>query len=188
MKHLIKELIVLVGLYFLTFVSVSHAQEVSFQQKAEAQSSQLRDGFWIGFGLGGGWSSSKEPFGNFGGRGAGFYFRAGGTVNEHVLFGGEALLWFRAGSGPSRQRGNVTATVLIYPKSDAEYFFKGGFGIASINVTSFHREGVGTTFGAGIHLRIGKNVSVTPNADVLIQFFENSTDAVLLFTLGFTWH
>ena len=49
-------------------------------------------------------------------------------------------------------------------------------------------SGVGTTLGAGFDLRIGTNLFVTPNIDVMVQMFEESTNASLLFTMGFTWH
>ena len=156
---------------------------------SEAQDRRKHDGFWWAFGLGGGWSSWQWSLGNSGLRGAAAYFRLGGTVNEHVLFGGEAItLWREGQPGQDLQRVNVTASAFVYPSADGGLFFKGGFGLAESEMTGTDGEGIGLTLGSGFDLRLARNLYVTPNVDVLVQLFEQDTNVSLLFTMGFTWH
>jgi hypothetical protein len=160
---------------------------VALALPAAGQAQQEHERFWWGFGLGGG--SDSWQWWEDGLRGAAGYFRLGGTVNAQVLFGGEAFVFWREGSGSGDlQRVNATAVALLYPSRNGGMFFKGGFGVARAELHGCEPEGIGTTFGTGIDLRIGKNAYVTPNLDLLVQFFEHDTNASLLFTLGITWH
>lgn len=161
-----------------------------------AQEKPRHDRFWFAFGLGGGWNAFNvdlEPVSrkwhiDFDGpRGAAGYFRLGGTVNQHVLFGGEALVFWRDDSRDI-ERVNVTASALFYPGSNGGFFLKGGFGVAGSEDERGDHSGVGTTIGTGFDLRIGRNMFVTPNVDFMLQMFEEHTSGSLLFTLGFTWH
>ncbi len=152
------------------------------------QESSPHRGFWIGFGLGGGWEEFDFDFGNRG-RGAAGYFRMGGTVNPHVLFGGEALAWFREDRfGQDVDRVNVTASALLYPSARGGWFLKTGGGVASATRAGVEQTGLGTTFGTGYDLRLGGNFFVTPNVDLMVQFFDEATTASLLFTFGVIWH
>ncbi len=145
-------------------------------------------GFWIGFGLGGGWERFDFDFGT-GGRGGAGYIRMGGTVNPHVLFGGEALAWFRDDRlGSEVERVNVTASALLYPSSRGGWFLKTGGGVATNNRFGLDQTGIGTTFGTGYDFRLGGNFFLTPNVDLMVQFFDETTTASLLFTLGVIWH
>jgi hypothetical protein len=164
---------------------------------AVAQHRPRHDRFWFGFGLGGGWNAFNidlnEITGDWrfdfdGPRGAAGYVRMGGTVNQHVLFGGEALVFWRDESANEIDRVNVTATALIYPGPNGGFFVKGGFGVASREDDHRDESGVGANVGAGYDLRIGNNWFVTPNLDFMLQAFEENTNASVLFTLGFTWH
>lgn len=149
---------------------------------------QRHRGFWFSLGLGGGWEEFDFDFGNRGRGGAG-YVRLGGTVSQQVLLGGEALAWFRDDEfGDAIERVNATFTAMLYPSRHGGWFLKAGGGVAGNNRFGFEETGLGTTFGTGYDLRVGRNFYITPNVDVLVQFFENSTPSSLLFTLGVTWH
>lgn len=156
---------------------------------AGQQNLERHRGFWFGFGLGGGWDSFDWSFGNRGRGGAG-YLRMGGTVNQHVLVGGEALAWFREGNNDTEvERTNVSLMTLVYPGSEGGLFFKGGFGVASNQIRQgVDREGVGLTLGSGFDFRLARNFYVTPNVDVLTQFLSDETNTSLLFTVGLGWH
>ncbi len=159
---------------------------------AEAQHRSIREvhqhsGFWLSVGAGGGWEDADFTFGNRG-RGAAAYLRLGGTVNPHVLFGGEVLAWFKDREGSEVQRVNVTALAQVYPSRQGGWFLKGGFGVAGHERFGIEREGVATTLGTGFDFRIGGNFYVTPNVDYMVQFFENETIGTALFTVGLTWH
>lgn len=145
-------------------------------------------GFWLSFGLGGGWEDADFTFGNEG-RGGAAYLRMGGTVSPRVLFGGEALVWFNdQHAGPEVARANVTAAALVYPSLKGGWFLKGGFGVAQYDIAGFERTGVGPTFGTGFDFRVAGNFYVTPNVDYMVQFFDDATVGSLLFTVGVTWH
>ncbi|UCF41032.1 MAG: hypothetical protein JSW43_01450 [Gemmatimonadota bacterium] len=150
----------------------------------QAQEQPKYRGFWIAFGAGGGWETWQWDFGTVG-RGHSVYLRMGGTVSQHVLFGGEVLGWFNDSGGQS-ERVNVTAAALVYPFASGPWFLKGGWGVAQAGPAD--RQGVGVTLGSGFDFRLGGNFYVTPNVDLLVQFLERETNASLLFTMGATWH
>jgi hypothetical protein len=136
-------------------------------------------GFWLGGGAGGGWFEGT--------RGGAVYIRLGGTPHKKALFGGEVLTWFR-GDGSQT---NVTATALLYPFYTTtgvpghDLFLKTGFGVAANDADD---AGVGLTFGTGYDFRIGDNLYVTPNFDLMIQFLNDLTFTAVLFTLGLGFH
>lgn len=165
-------------------LSLAIALIVGAALPARAQEQPKYRGFWIGFGAGGGWETWQWDFGTAG-RGYSVYLRMGGTVSQHVLFGGEILGWFDEGSG-QHERLNVTATALLYPFASGPWFVKGGWGVAQAERED--RQGVGITLGSGFDFRLGGNFYVTPNVDLLVQFLQNETNASLLFTMGATWH
>ncbi len=146
-------------------------------------------GFWLGVGAGGGWEDVESAFGNFG-RGGSAYLRMGGTVNQHLLVGGEALVWFRESRGREIDRANVTITSLVYPIRSGGWFLKGGFGAASFGVNGGDSSGIGATIGTGFDFRMGRdsNFYLTPNVDLLVQLFEGESNTSMVFTLGATWH
>jgi hypothetical protein len=112
--------------------------------QAQEQEQPKYRGFWIAFGAGGGWETWQWDFGTAG-RGHSVYLRMGGTVNQHVLFGGEVLGWFN-GAG-NHERLNVTASALLYPFASGPWFLKGGWGLAQAGLED--RQGVGITLGSG---------------------------------------
>ncbi len=157
-------------------------------------------GFWIGFGLGGGANTSEGLDDSRRGGGAA-YLRLGGTVSQQVLLGGEVIGWGRSDDGATVSRGNATFSVLVYPSRSGGFFLKGGVGGANVTVETEERggrltreeSGFGGTVGAGFDIRLGRNIYLTPNIDWLFQAFDAgqnlaSTNTLLLFTLGLTWH
>jgi hypothetical protein len=137
-----------------------------------AQSPQTRQGFWIGFGLGGGSagiSFAGSDSANLG-RQTGFsgFLKMGGTLTPKVLLGGESVGWTKSESGATSQLGNLAAAVYFYPTPATGFFVKGGPSF------SYHREddgtdeikgtGFGFMLGAGYDLRVSANISITPAA------------------------
>jgi hypothetical protein len=145
---------------------------------AAAQDQTNHEGFWIGFGLGG-----------------------GGTVNPMLLIGGEVIGWARTVEGSTVSQGNVTADVLFYPNRRG-FYLKSGLGFATWSwttspgpntTTRVTNGGFGATFGGGYDFQLGNNIYLTPNIDLLIQvvdssIFTSNTGYLMLFTLGLTWH
>jgi hypothetical protein len=166
---------------------------------AAAQDQTNHEGFWIGFGLGGGSNLSTDASGARAG-GAG-YVRLGGTVNPMLLIGGEVIGWARTVEGSTVSQGNVTADVLFYPNRRG-FYLKSGLGFATWSwttspgpntTTRVTNGGFGATFGGGYDFQLGNNIYLTPNIDLLIQvvdssIFTSNTGYLMLFTLGLTWH
>ncbi|HEY7682488.1 MAG TPA: outer membrane beta-barrel protein [Gemmatimonadales bacterium] len=170
-----------------------------------AQESHRRQGFWIGFGLGGGVNLSKglDDKQLWGGNG---YIRLGGTTKRNLLLGGEVIGWGRDYHDITLSRGNVHFVALYYPNVQGGFYLKGGVGVAEIarertqgsTQTRTTKGGFGTGVGLGYELQIGRNLYLVPATDILLQVFERQTDPVLgrvpgsntllLFTLGLTWH
>ena len=171
---------------------------------------QERHGFWIGFGFGpgsanvscddcGGTDRETSVAGNL---------RLGGTINEHLLFGGEFDVWTKEQEDTTFSLYNAVATLTVYPQPSAGFFFKAGVGFSfvdtrlregSTTVTVDLGNGLGLLAGVGYDLRVGKNISVTPavsfwygqQGDITLAgetVFRNWKHNVVDFTVGVTFH
>ena len=178
----------------------------SLSAQEEARPSNVRKGFWLGFGLGAGVNLSEGLDGDklWGGNG---YLRMGGTPKSNLLLGGEAIGWTVDDDNNSTlSRGNVHFVAMWYPNVKSGFYLKGGIGGASIaqshhsgnTNTSTTKGGFGSGLGLGYELQIGRNLYLVPSADFLLQLFSSENDPVLghipgsntmlLFNLGLTWH
>lgn len=166
----------------------------------DLQAQSRRQGFWIGFGLGGGWNTSEGLDDERPAGGAAF-IRLGGTVSPNVLLGADAMGWGRDLDGSTVTRGNTTFTVMFYPDPLGGFFLKGGVGGSWISVSSqilgatvtATENGFGATTGLGFDIRLSDNWSITPAADFLFQAFDagnnlSSTNSLFLLTVGFVRH
>jgi hypothetical protein len=152
-----------------------------------AQNSHIREGFWIGFGLGGASLSGGcddvgstagfcdavgERQGTFAG-----YLMMGGTLSPHLRLGGEAytlvgLRDFALGT-PSGENtvtfaNNLALTLYYYPIVQNGLFLKGGAGTswyveAESSDLDWEVWGLGFLLGVGYDLRIGRTLSLTPS-------------------------
>ncbi|NIM52326.1 MAG: hypothetical protein GTN62_13610 [Gemmatimonadales bacterium] len=178
----------------LSAVSVA-AVLLTIAVPVQAQREVKHKGFWISFGVGGGWNTTENIAGESLVGGAG-YLRLGGTPNERFLIGGEAIAWVREENNEVLVRGNSTFSLLFYPSYYGGFFLKGGVGAASVenitqagNVTIVETDyGFGATFGAGFDVRFARNFYLTPGLDFLFQRIDDSENALLLITVGVTWH
>jgi hypothetical protein len=139
---------------------------------ASAQRPQTRQGFWIGFGFGGGSagvSFTGSDTANLG-RETGFtgYLKIGGTLSPKVLLGGESAGWTKTESGATLQMSTLTAAVYFYPAPATGFFVKGGPGFSYQRADSGTQEYDGTGFGfmlgVGYDIRVGRNISLSPVA------------------------
>ena len=158
---------------------------------ASAQKPQTRKGFWIGFGFGWG-SYTCEDCGSREGSYTGF-IKLGGTLNPHLLLGGESAVWSKSEGGETLTAGNVTFNAYYYPKPAGGFFLNGGVGFSRVELSggglSAGETGPGFSLGAGYDLRVGTNISIVPNvqwvygnpADGFSQNFYH-------FALGVTFH
>ena len=178
---------------------------LAFPPEAHAQRAR-QGGLWAGLGLGGGLSTSSEFSGSERWGGA-FYGRIGGVLGQRVRLGAEFTVWAPTKvNGDSPARGNLSLVALLYPSATGPLFLKAGAGLAIAallaqaplgGTTTRGANGLGLNAGAGADVRLGASVFLTPNLDVLYQYFPAGQDPslapsvanfVLLATLGLTLH
>lgn len=195
----------LVSLATLTWLA---AASVSAQSP---QSPQMRQGFWIGFGFGGGsaglsCNTSFDPNCANQSRETGFagYLKMGGTLTPKLLLGGESTGWTKSESGTTFRLATLAAAAYFYPAPATGFFVKGGpgFSVYSASDSTDKESGTGFGFilGAGYDIRVGRNISITPGANFLwgsigdVKSDLGSTQGlglkqnVFSFQLGITFH
>jgi hypothetical protein len=185
-------------------IAVAGFSLLVWSSSAIGQDRHVHDGFWIGFGLGIGMNVTEELDNDrlIGGAG---YLRLGGTPSQRVLLGGEAVGWARGQSNEVVSRGNGMFVAMFFPSENGGFFLKGGIGGAWVSrvvvsgtttVEVRANGGLGTTAGVGYDVRLARNLYLTPNVDWILQVFDQdplfgsaaSTNSIVIFTLGLTWH
>ena len=152
---------------------------------------QEREGFWFGAGVVIG-SAAVRCNACDDGRdvGGGLSIRAGWTVNERLLIGGEftGVAMFPevnllTPTGVHLEDNvpatfflyNLLGTVTFYPNASSGFFVKGGAGLSGIDVqidyeTSYLTipigNGLGVLAGAGYDFRVARRISVTPAVNI----------------------
>jgi|SRR5438477_8012739 len=139
----------------------------------QAQHPQTRQGFWIGFGFGGGSARlSCNGCGDTTITAATGHIKLGGTLRPNLLIGGEVNGWSKPREGGEKfTLGNVSAIVQYYPAPANGFFLKGGLGFATVEDNSdvdgkFTGTGFGFIFGLGYDIRVARNFSLTPIANL----------------------
>lgn len=160
-----------------------------------AQKPQTRKGFWIGFGFGwGSYGFSCDGCGSIDNQSSyTAYLKMGGTLNPHLLLGGEMVGWSKSEGGGTVTAGNVTFNGYYYPKPAGGLFLNGGVGFSRVEASgggnSAGDTGPGFSLGAGYDIRVGTNLSIVPN---LQWVYGHPTDGFsqdfLHFALGVTFH
>lgn len=162
---------------------------------ASAQRPQTREGFWIGFGFG--WGSYGISCSGCSGLGReGSYtghLKMGGTVNPHLLLGGEVIAWSKSEGGATITAGNTSFAAYYYPQPASGLFLSAGVGFSRIEGSSggssSGQTGPGFTVGAGYDLRVGTNLSITPVANWVYGHPESGfSHNFFQFGLGVTFH
>ena len=147
---------------------------------------QQRQGFWFGAGVVIGSAALRCDTCDDGrDAGGGLSIRAGWTVHERLLIGGEFTGVATFGEvtlvAPTGAREedvpstfvlyNVLGTATFYPKAASGFFVKGGAGLSGVDVqidyeTSYLTipigNGLGVLAGAGYDFRVARRISVTP--------------------------
>jgi len=168
---------------------------------ASAQQVRTRNGFWVGAGLGFGslqLSCSGCTNGPRSNALSGFV-KLGGTINGHLLLGGETDLWVRS-STTTKVAGNTSATAYYYPAPASGLFLRAGLGIAYYQEKSATNAAIGVGFvvGAGYDFAVGPHTSLTSVAnfnwgapgDVQrgLLTLPSVKQNLLQLGLGITWH
>lgn len=161
---------------------------------AAAQNPQTREGFFIGFGLGGG-SFGCEGCDERETGGAG-HLKLGGAVSPTLLIGGESIVWTKEEGGARITHANVGAFAQFYPSAANGFFLKGGVGFSRLEVSasgggfsfSASESGLGLTAGLGYDFRLGTNFSLSPYMSLAWGDFEGGSANHGQLGLGVTWH
>ena len=142
------------------------------QTTAIAPAGPVREGFWIGVGLGVGNAgvecaqcSSNQRYGA-----PTFTLRMGGTPTRHVLVGGELNGWGRETLGVTETLGDLSAVIVWYPSERSTFYVKGGLGVVVYQLDTSPKvetEGMGINAGVGIDIYLSRNFSLTPYASVV---------------------
>jgi hypothetical protein len=177
----------------MRIAALALALAASLSLPAAAQgNAQTRQGFWISFGFGAG-SLGCDDCDNDDDRinGVNFYLRAGGTLSQRLLIGGEVNGWTKSEDDATLTLTNVGPVLQFYPSAQGGFFLKGGLGLASVEVElgsfSVEDEGVGLTLGLGYDARVGRNFALTPYVDIFTSSFDGASFNQIAFGLGFTW-
>jgi len=169
---------------------------MSLSIPATAQgTAQTRQGFWITFGFGAG-SLGCDDCNDEGEEddrlsGVNFQLRAGGTLSQRLLIGGEINGFTRSENDATLTVTNIGPVLQFYPSAQGGLFLKGGLGLATAEVDfgglSVEDEGFGVTIGIGYDARVGKNFALTPYFDILSSTFNGTSLNQVAIGLGFTW-
>src|SRR2546428_4713212 len=132
--------------------------------RAAAQHPQIREGFWVSFGLGYGSAHEKcDGCADTTVGGVTGFVRLGGTLSRRLLLGGEIDGWTHSyGGSPSSAEtlGNVTAALYFYPMPAGGLFLKGGLGFSDYRFSVSGGGGAGTRLRGGIRARVGVHIPV----------------------------
>lgn len=178
-----------------TFLGALFAVLVALPQGATAQGRpQTRQGFFIGFGLGGGsfgcaGCGSRET-------GAAGYLKFGGAVSPRLLIAGESSAWTKEEGGARMSHANVSAIAQFYPSATSGFFLKGGLGVSRLEASvsgggfsfSEGESGLGMTAGLGYDIRLGANFSLSPYGSLGWGSFDGGSANNVQLGLGVTWH
>jgi hypothetical protein len=165
-----------------------------------------REGFWIGFGLGGGSIGSSCPScGTDRTSGVTGFLRLGGTLSQHVLLGGEVDGWGRSQNGVTGSMGFGSFVASIYPSGRGAFFLQLGLG----GMTYTEDDGIDKvtatapagSLGLGYDIRVGRMLSITPFLNALassaVSFQVNGVSVpsgedirlnLVHLGIGLTWH
>jgi len=190
---------------------VALALFASLQESAVAQSPgrpNTREGFWIGFGVGGGSTETKCDSSCTDSRseGGSVYLRMGGTVSSKVLLGGEVNGWAVSEGGKDKALGFASFIVMWYPSATGGFYLKGGLGGMTYKETDAASNELTATapsvsLGLGYEIRVSRNMSVVPffnglaTSAVRVRFNgspvptgEDIKVSMAQLGVGLTWH
>lgn len=178
MRTLVRLLVSLVAISLLGSVGVV------------AQRPQIRQGFWIGFGFGGGslgWNCdgcTKQDHGGPTG-----FVRLGGTPSDKILLGAEINAWILDVGAAEITAGYSTFTVYWYPSASGGLFLKGGLGTAAYlsktASTTAESNSAALVLGAGYDWRVGRKISITPMLSLWTSSSADLKDDATTLNTGF---
>ena len=164
---------------------------IAVAMPASAQSDLERDGFFIGFGVGGG-SLGAEGSDERESAGVG-HFRIGGKLNDKVSLGAESNAWVKKENGATLTDGALTATAWVYPSATSGFFLKGGLGVSRLELDlgffgSGSTRGTAAMVGAGFDIGFGGSFSLSPVATFWTGRYDEGSTNVFGLMIGVNWN
>lgn len=159
-------------------------------REAAAQRTLERSGFFIGVGLGYGSLDLTCDGCDFDRQsGLSGYLRLGGAITDRVLLGVESNGWYKSDDGVGVTAGTVTGTVYLYPSSEADFFVRGGAGLATLDSEDINADtDFGWSVGLGYDIPIGRKTALTPYANWFTGHFDGGGTNTLQVGLGVNWY
>ena len=163
----------------------------AFAQEPE----RTRQGFWFSGGLGWGTADCEACVNDRVG-GAAAVLALGGTLSQKLLLGASLNGWFKQEGDVTLALGATTAALRFYPARNAGLFLLGGLGVSSraiktdvgnVSVT-VSDNGTAALLGAGYDLRVARNLSLTPFANVIGVDFDGQGTGFTQVGLSLTVH
>ncbi len=178
----------------LTLFGIALAALAVLVEGVEAQQPQTRDGFYIGFGLGGGSFGCSDCTDRESGPAA--TLKLGGTLRPNLLVGADISGWTKEEGGARVTHSNVVAALQFYPSTTGGFFLKGGIGVSRLEASasgggfsfSASDDGLGLSAGLGYDIRLGSNFSLSPYGGFAWGNFEGGSANHVQLGLGVTWH
>ena len=169
-----------------------------------AQATSVRQGLWVGAGIGRGSARLSCQIcrsGRDGGTSG--YLRAGTTLSPAVLLGLEGTAWYHSDAGVDQLLASLQAVVYLYPRPGSGFYVKTGIGLSSFSAKDNQDEvsshALAGQVGVGYEVPMGQSLSIVPFANFLgstggnIRFNNTVTDlsantSLLQFGVGLTLH
>ncbi|HEY0929772.1 MAG TPA: hypothetical protein VGE27_07610 [Gemmatimonas sp.] len=151
---------------------------------------QTRQGFWLTAGLGAG-SRGCEGCDDRRGGVVG-QLALGGTISPRFQLGASYNLWTREDDGVTGSQSGLMALAKFYPAARGGFFMQGGLGVGQLKTqrrnVSVTEDGTSALIGVGYDLRVARNFSVTPFANLVGGQFDGNSANFNQLGFSLTWH
>jgi hypothetical protein len=171
--------------------AVVAAIAIAAQDSHAQMNAPVRDGFFIGLGLGGGSFGCSGCVDRQSGMSG--HLKLGTALNSQWLAGVESSAWTKEEGGARLTHANLSAMAQFYPVATNGFFLRAGVGVSSLEASvpgfgSGRETGLGLTAGLGYDVRVGSNFSVSPYGTFGGGDHEGGSANTFQLGLGVTWH
>ncbi len=151
---------------------------------------QVREGFWITVGIGGGSFGCDDCDSREGGGTA--QLALGGSLSQRLQLGASINAWSKDVDGVTFTQSGVMALAKFYPSATGGFFVQGGLGIGSLEASSGNisvsEEGTSAILGLGYDWRVARNFSITPFINGVGGSFDGNGANFNQVGISLTWH
>jgi len=151
---------------------------------------QVRQGFWITAGVGGGSLGCDECTTRESGATA--QIALGGTISPRLQLGATSNAWSKNVDGATLTQSALMALVKFYPSATGGFFLQGGLGIGRLELGAGNvrvaEDGASAIFGLGYDWRVGTNFSITPFLNGVGGSFDGEGANFNQLGISLTWH